>query len=120
MAKESDILTPKISSPIRVIFMFESTGWFDTTKEEKELHIIPELKKIIKEWEKNGSHLIGTIDADVLSSGRAGQLGWHACFLYDVPNLQTVTNMTHAFRKRSLDRFFRIEAIIGRPFLLLE
>ncbi|WP_078592638.1 hypothetical protein [Evansella clarkii] len=120
MEKEAEILVPKVTSPIRVMFMFESTGWFDTTKEYKEEVIIPELKEIIKEWEKNGAKLIGTIDADVLAAGRTGQLGWHACFLYDVPDLSTITAMTHAFRARELDRYFRIEAVIGRPFVLLE
>ncbi|TMW71294.1 hypothetical protein FGB90_14585 [Alteribacter natronophilus] len=102
------------------MFMFESTGWFDTTKEFKEKTIIPEFKEIINEWKSNESELIGTIDADVLASGRSGQLGWHACFLYDVPDLQTITNMTHAFREKGLDRYFRIEAVVGRPFMLLE
>ncbi|WP_205628794.1 hypothetical protein, partial [Acinetobacter baumannii] len=67
-----------------------------------------------------GSVLLGTFDRDILTAGHAGQIGWHACFLYDVPDLQTVSDMTHSFRATGLDRYFRLEAMIGRSFFLLE
>jgi len=75
---------------------------------------------ILEQWKDNGSTLIGTLDADVFSAGRANHLGWHACFLYDIRTLETISQMTHAFRESELDRYFRIEAIMGRKFKLLE
>lgn len=112
--------TPKVPSPLRVMIFFESTGWFDATPEEKTKEILPKLKEVLEQWQKKGTRLLGTIDRDILTAGHAGQTGWHAVFLYDVPDLQTVTDMTHSFRATGLDRYFRLEAIIGRPFFLLE
>lgn len=111
---------PEVPTPLRVFITFESTGWFNTTQEEKEKEILPKLNEIIKEWGENGSELLGTFDRDLLTAGSAGPVNWHACFLYNVPNLQAVTNMTHSFRNAGIDRFFRLEASIGRPFFLLE
>ncbi|NJJ40566.1 hypothetical protein [Paenibacillus apii] len=111
---------PKIPEKLRVLIMFESTGWFDTTPEEKKDHVLPALNEVITAWKQYEITLLGTIDRDILTAGHAGDKGFHALFLYDVPDLQTVTNMTHAFRATGLDRYFRLEAIIGRPFFLLE
>ncbi|NRG45241.1 hypothetical protein HRF87_10765 [Bacillus sp. CRN 9] len=111
---------PEIPNQLRVFMTFESTGWFDTTQEQKEKEILPHLNKVLMEWKQNGSQLLGTFDRDILTAGHAGPASWHACFLYNVPDLQTVTNMTHSFRSTGLDRFFRLEAAIGRPFFLLE
>lgn len=112
--------TPQVPSPLRVFITFESTGWFDTSQEEKEKEILPKLFSILEEWKSNGSQLLATFDRDIMTAGYAGPNQWHACFLYDIPDLQTVTDMTHSFRKEGLDRYFRLEASIGRPFFLLE
>ncbi|AJY76136.1 hypothetical protein [Paenibacillus beijingensis] len=111
---------PQIPPMLRVMIQFESTGWFDTTGEEKTQHILPKLNEVLTGWKDNGSKLIGTLDRDILTAGHAGSAGYHAVFLYDVPDLQTVTNMTHSFRATGLDRYFRLEAVLGRPFFLLE
>ncbi|WP_026701967.1 hypothetical protein [Salibacterium aidingense] len=111
---------PKVTSPLRVFITFESIGWFDTTQEQKESDILPQLNSVLEEWKSNGSELLATFDRDILTAGQAGPANWHACFLYNVPDLQTITNMTHAFRTAGLDRYFRLEASIGRPFFLLE
>ncbi|WP_158736797.1 hypothetical protein [Alteribacillus sp. YIM 98480] len=120
METPKDVLRPKAQPPFRVLIQFESTGWFDTTSEEKNTTLIPQLKEIFEEWKSGDATLIGTIDADLFSSGPGNNIGWHACFLFEVSDLQTITNMTHAFRERGLDRYFRVEAIIGRSFPLLE
>ncbi|MEW9673348.1 hypothetical protein [Ammoniphilus sp. 3BR4] len=111
---------PQIPSKLRVMIKFESTGWFQTTGEQKTQEVLPLLNDVLASWKDNGSELIGTIDRDILTAGHAGSEGWHACLLYDVPDLQTVTNMTHSFRANGLDKYFRLEAILGRPFFLLE
>lgn len=111
---------PQIPSKIRVLLLFESTGWFNTTGEEKTQQILPQLNEILQSWKSNGSELLGTIDRDIFTAGHAGNTGWHASFLFDVPSFQTITDMTHSFRSSGLDRYFRLEAIIGRPFFLLE
>jgi hypothetical protein len=113
-------VAPRIPEKIRLLLYFESTGWFNTSGEERTNQILPQLNEILESWKNNGSELLGTIDRDILIAGTAGNTGWHACFMYDVPNLQTITDMTHSFRSTGLDRFFRLEAIIGRPFFLLE
>ncbi|WP_258000345.1 hypothetical protein [Bacillus sp. Marseille-P3661] len=111
---------PQIPSPLRVMIKFESTGWFNTTSEEKTNDILPKLNEALESWNEYGVQLIGTLDRDIFTAGHAGDEGWHAIFLYDVPDLQAVTGMTHSFRASGLDRYFRLEAIIGRPFFLLE
>jgi hypothetical protein len=111
---------PVVPNPLRVFITFESTGWFDTSQEQKEKEILPMLNDILTDWGKNGSELLGTFDRDILTAGHAGPTNWHACFLYNIPDLQTVSNMTHSFRATGLDRYFRLEASIGRPFFLLE
>lgn len=111
---------PQVPNPLRVFITFESTGWFDTTQEQKEKELLPTLKSIIEEWKGNGSKLLATFDRDILTTGHAGPNNWHACFIYDVPSLQTVTDMTHSFRETGIDRYFRLEASIGRPFFLVE
>ncbi|MBT2653732.1 hypothetical protein J7E81_00535 [Bacillus sp. ISL-18] len=111
---------PQVPSPLRVFITFESTGWFDTTQQQKEKELLPLLKTVLEEWRSNGSELLGTFDRDILTAGHSGPTFWHACFLYNVPNLQTVADMTHSFRATGLDRYFRLEASIGRPFFLLE
>jgi len=111
---------PQIPEKLRVFMTFESTGWFDTTQEQKEKELLPLLNEVVQAWNQNGSELLGTFDRDILTAGHSGPTGWHACFLYNVPSLQTVTDMTHAFRATGLDRYFRLEASIGRPFFLLE
>lgn len=121
MSGNHNVLVPKITKPIRVIFLFESTsGWYDTNKQEKHEMIIPKLSKVLDDWNTNGSTLLGTLDADVFSAGRANHLNWHACFLYDVPDFETISAMTHSIRESELDRYFRLEAIMGRKFQLLE
>ncbi|MDT8860728.1 hypothetical protein N0O92_10825 [Alkalihalobacillus sp. MEB130] len=111
---------PKIPSPLRVMIKFESTGWFNTSAEERSETILPNLNEALESWKENGAELIGTIDRDIFTAGLAGDEGWHAVLLYNVPDLQAVTAMTHSFRSSGLDRYFRLEAIIGRPFFLLE
>lgn len=111
---------PKVPSPLRVMIKFESTGWFQTTQEEKSEQVLPKLNEALSSWKDLEVRLIGTLDRDIFTAGHAGDEGWHALFLYDVPDLQAVTAMTHSFRASGLDKYFRLEAIIGRPFFLLE
>ncbi len=111
---------PQVPSPLRVMIYFESTGWFNTTGEEKTNEILPKLNEVIASWKENGSELLGTFDRDILTAGPAGNTGWHACFLYSIPDLQIVADMTHSFRETGLDKYFRLEAVVGRPFFLLE
>ncbi|CAB3393543.1 hypothetical protein [Kyrpidia spormannii] len=118
MAIEHDI--PKIPTPLRVLFEFESTGWFETSQEERKESILPKLSEILAGWEQYGARMVGTIDRDIFTAGAAGSKGWHACLLYDVPTWEAVAAMTNSFRATGLDRYFRLEAIVGRPFFLLE
>lgn len=111
---------PAISYPLRVLFEFESNGWFEASAAEREQQILPALKEVLASWEALGAKLVGTLDRDVFTAGRAGHKGWHAVWLYDVPDLQSVVTMTHQFRATGLDRYFRLEAVVGRKFFLLE
>ncbi|VEF46784.1 Uncharacterised protein [Bacillus freudenreichii] len=121
MKFQQDVLEPKITKPLRVLFLFESTrGWFETPSAEKHSEILPILNEAFEVWKEQGAILAGTLDADLFSAGESTHLGWHACFLYDVKDFDTVTAMVHVFREKELDRYFRIEAVIGRRFILLE
>ena len=118
---------PKVPKPLRVMFCGASEGgWFQSTDEEKEKVILPRFFEVIKSWQEElGAHLIGTIDDDLFMVGPPGSPPWTWYLLYDVPDLDTVAAMIDTIRhgedgRPRLDRYFRIEAIIGRPFFLLE
>jgi hypothetical protein len=118
---------PKVLKPLRVMMCGAAEwGWFHSSNEEKEKMILPRFIEVVKSWqEKLGAHLIGTIDDDLFMVGPPGSPPWTWYLLYDVPDLDTVASMIDTIRqsedgKPRLDKYIRVEAIIGRPFFLLE
>jgi hypothetical protein len=87
---------------------------------------LPRFFEVIRSWqEKLEADLIGTIDDDLFMVGPPSSPPWTWYLLYDVPDLDIVAAMIDTIRRGEegnprLDKYFRIEAIIGRPFFLLE
>ena len=85
---------------------------------------MPRLKEVCAGWSDLGAQLITTLDDDLLKVGEPvdGDHTWY--LVYQVPDLQTVSDMLHGFRVEKngarLDRWFRLEAKICRPFFPIE
>jgi hypothetical protein len=119
--------TSRVPKVLRVMMCGAAElGWFQASNEDRKNIILPRFSEVLKSWEdKLGARLIGTIDDDLFMVGPPGSPPWTWYLLYDVPDIDTIAAMIDAIRqsedgKPRLDRFIRIEAIIGRPFVLLE
>ncbi len=118
--KAVNLPAPGLDSKIRVAFLWTATsGWYQADKKMKETHILPLMKATMDSWKNLEVTLLGTLDNDLFSSG-PNLLGWHAIFLYDVPNVVVVNRMTNSIRDAGLDAYMALQAIIGRPYFLLE
>ena len=101
-------------------------GWYEASVEERKKNILPRFKEVIRNWqEKFHVRLIGTIDDDLFTAGPSGSAPWNFYLLYEVDHLEKVTAMINSIRRYEegqplLDRYFRFEAIIGKPFSWLD
>jgi hypothetical protein len=116
---------PSASPPLRVLLLGASTqGWYQASAEDRATVILPRLTEACAEWLDLGARLITTLDDDLLKVGEpvSGDHTWY--LVYEVPDLQTVSDMLHRFRIEKdgarLDRWFRLEAKICRPFFPIE
>lgn len=116
---------PSASPPLRLLLLGASTqGWYAASAADQAEVILPRLTEVCGEWATLGARLITTLDDDLLKVGEpvSGDHTWY--LVYEVPDLQTVSDMLHAFRVEKhgarLDRWFRLEAKICRPFFPIE
>lgn len=121
----TDPAAPSASAPLRVLLLGASTqGWYHASAGERADLILPRLKEVCAGWSDLGAQLITTLDDDLLKVGEPvdGDHTWY--LVYQVPDLQTVSDMLHGFRIEKngarLDRWFRLEAKICRPFFPIE
>lgn len=123
MAEE--FVVPSLKPPYRVLFLGAATqGWYSASNEERSEVILPRLKQVCRGWEKPGVRLITTLDDDLFSVGEPHSTSHNWYFVYEVDDLETVTAMIQSFRISKdgarLDRWFRLEARICRPFFPIE
>ena len=116
---------PDAGAPHRLLLLGASTsGWYAASEAERRDIILPRLTAVCAGWKDLGARLITTLDDDILKVGlpAGDDVTWY--LVYEVPSLQCVSDMLHAFRVEAdgarLDRWFRLEAKICRPFFPIE
>jgi hypothetical protein len=117
--------TPRIAKPYRAVILGASTsGWFQASGEERREKILPRMKEMFAEWKEMGARVLATVDDDLFMVGPPGSPDFTWYLIFEVPELETLAAMINGIRKDvngvRLDRYFRLEARIGRPFFLLE
>jgi hypothetical protein len=99
-------------------------GWYAAADSERQTLILPRLMQVCAAWLDMGARLITTLDDDILKVGQPSGDDFTWYLVYEVPSLQTVSDMLHLFRVEEngarLDRWFRLEAKICRPFFPVE
>jgi hypothetical protein len=115
---------PDATPPLRVLILGAATqGWYAATADDRRLVILPRLAAALSGWQAMGARLVASFDDDVLKVGEPADGGWTWFLIYEVPSLQTVADMLHAFRcgdGERVDRWFRLEAKVGRAFFPVE
>ena len=116
---------PDARPPLRVLLLGASgPGWYAASQDERRALILPRLTAVCARWLTMGARLVVSLDDDILKVGQppGDDATWY--LVYDVPDLQTVSDMLHLFRLEEdgarLDRWFRLEAKICRPFFPAE
>ncbi len=120
-----EFVTPKIPSPLRVIFLGASyDGWYKADGDERRNKCLPAMKELFAEWLQMGAKPLATVDDDLFMVGSPGSPDFTWYLIYEVPNLETVASMIHRVRADRngvrLDKYMRLEAKMGRPFFLIE
>ncbi len=116
---------PDASPPHRVLILGAATrGWYEADAALRRDAVLPRLRAVCAGWALLGARLIVTLDDDILMAGEPAGGGWTWYLVYEVPSLQAVADMLHGFRREDggvrLDRYFRLETRICRPFLPIE
>lgn len=116
---------PDASPPLRVLLLGASgPGWYAASGHERETVILPRLMAVCAQWLTMGARLVTTLDDDILKVGQPADTDHTWYLVYEVPSLQTVSDMLHLFRVEAdgarLDRWFRLEAKVCRPFFPVE
>lgn len=118
-------VAPEFKPPHRALFLGSATeGWYAASDEERRDVILPRLVEACASWKTMGARLITTLDDDLFTVGESKSTAYNWYFVYEVDDLQTVTAMIQSFRASKdgarLDRWFRLEARICRPFFPIE
>ena len=118
-------VAPQVPKPYRVIILGAATqGWCDASQEERNEKIIPRMMQMFAEWKELGAKCIATHDDDLFMVGEPGspQFMWY--LIFEVPSLEALSAMFQAMRETvdgvHLDKYFRLEGRLGRPFFPLE
>lgn len=116
---------PDASPPYRVLLLGASgPGWYAASDLERQTVILPRLMQVCSRWLDLGARLVTTLDDDLLKVGQPAGDDFTWYLVYEVPSVQTVSDMLHLFRVEEggarLDRWFRLEARLCRPFFPIE
>jgi hypothetical protein len=116
---------PTVPRPLRVVILGAATeGWYQASGEDRRDRLLPRLEAMFAEWRGMGAKVLATVDDDLFMVGQPAGSGSSWYLVMDVPDLDTVAAMIDCLRRDvdgvRLDRAFRLEARIGRPFFLLE
>jgi hypothetical protein len=114
---------PKVPRPLRVMILGASTeGWYQSSAEDRTTRILPRLQAMFAAWAAMGAVCLATVDDDLFVAGFGGAWNWYLTF--DVPDLDILTAMIDELRLEvagvRLDRYFRLDARVGRAFFPLE
>ena len=120
-----EFVAPQIAPPYRVLFLGAANhGWFSASDAERTGVILPRLKQVCAGWKAMGARLITTLDDDLFIVGQPSSTAFTWYLVYEIDALETVTAMIHSFRISEngarLDKWFRLEARVCRPFFPVE
>ena len=123
MAEE--FIPPDLTPPYRLLVLGGATqGWYDATDAERTGIALPRLISVCRSWEGMGARLITSLDDDVFTVGESRTAAHSWYLIYEIDRFETAVAMIDSFRKSEgaarLDRWFRLEARICRPFFPVE
>lgn len=122
----AEFIAPKVQTPYRVLFLGAATlGWSMATDHERKEVALPRLLEVCKSWTAEmGAQLITTLDDDLFMVGQPSSTAFTWYLVYEIADLETVAAMIQSFRVSKdgarLDRWFRLEARVCRPFFPVE
>lgn len=121
----TEFVMPSLAPPYRVLLLGAAThGWAVAPDAERREQALPRLIATMQSWMSMGARLITTFDDDLFMVGEPRSTGFSWYLVFEVDALDTVTAMINSFREPRdgvrLDRWFRLEARVGRAFFPLE
>jgi hypothetical protein len=98
--------------------------WSTATQEEKD-KVFHEWIEIHKRWQEKGCRLIVTLDDELNMVGQPGGRLWNFYSVWEVPEPTVTWELLNEFRTEEpgrirLDRYFRLETVVGMPIVSLE
>ena len=121
----ADVGPPDLSPPFRLLVLGGATqGWYDASDTERTEVALPRLIAVCRSWEGMGARLITSLDDDFFTVGetRTTPFSWY--LIYEIDRFETAVAMIDSFRQSEdearLDKWFRLEARICRPFFPVE
>lgn len=99
-------------------------GWSLASQEEKN-GVFRRWIDVHKEWQTMGCRLIVTVDDELNMVGQPGARLWNFYHIWEIPDPGIVYDLLNLFRSERpgeirLDRYFRLETVVGKPIVGLE
>jgi hypothetical protein len=99
-------------------------GWSLAPQDEKN-EVFREWIDAHRRWGDAGCRLIATLDDELNLVGQPGSKGWNFYSLWEVPGPDVTYDLLNEFRssdpsRMRLDRYFRLETVVGKPIVGLE
>lgn len=99
-------------------------GWSLADQEEKN-YAFRALKEVFSRWGEMDCRLVATLDDELSMIGQPGARLWNFYTIWEIPDPATAYELLNLFRvenqdHRRLDRYFRIELVVGKPILGVE
>ncbi|MDQ7859528.1 MAG: hypothetical protein QN174_10325 [Armatimonadota bacterium] len=99
-------------------------GWSLATQEEKN-RAFQHWIEVHRRWQAMGCRLIVTVDDELNMVGQPGARLWNFYSIWEIPGPDIVYDLLNLFRSEEpgevrLDRYFRLETVVGKPILGLE
>ncbi len=122
----AEYVYPTIPDPIRIMMCGNaSSAWYEEDETVKSEQVLPAFIECFRKMkEELGARCITTFDDDLFMVGVPRSRPWSFYLVYEVPNIAVVNSMVNLFRMHiqgvRLDKYFSIEALIGREFFPAE
>jgi hypothetical protein len=112
-------------TPLRVLLTAAATAaWYDISDNGDRERVVERLQEVCQGWiHKPGVQFLTSVDDDLFLVGDPrGFQRWSIYVILDVDELDTVVSMIDDFRhgQIKLNRYFTMNATIGRPFWPIE
>ena len=98
--------------------------WSTATQDEKD-KVFHEWIEIHREWQSLGCRLIATVDDELNMVGQPGARLWNFYSIWEIPEPAITLQLLNPFRTEDpnrvrLDRYLRLELVVGKPITSLE